>query len=181
MEEPVRPGPWQSFDAWAPDSSAFLYSEAEIDGSGAVASVSLLRYDVVTRSDRVVATPGRGGTWSADGSLIAYVTEATEERPCGEAGAEQACTAVLDVASGEEQYRFAGPPAFEVGEARLPEFLPDGRLLYITPEGNLGLADAVNSTVLHEGGANELGVSPDGRMLLIREVQRLLVVPIPEP
>ena len=183
LEEQVRRSPWQWFDAWAPDSSAFLFSQAETDNSGVIPPFSLLRYDIETRRERVLATPGKDGAWSADGSLIAYVTESTEEQPCGGAEAEHACTAVMDVGSGEEQYRIAGPAAFalEAGEDNLPApvFLPDDRLLYITPEGNLGLAAGKSTSVLFVGVIIDLAIAPEGRSVIVAEPSRLTVVPIP--
>lgn len=187
-------GPWQVFDSWAADSSAFLYDESQVGADGSPAPpYSLHRYDIGTGEDRVLAPSGRGAALSADGSRVAYVTEATAERACG-GDARVACIAVMDVSSGEELYRFAGPIADvltgQTAGVAGPAFLPDGRLLYVTAAGDFAIADGDETGLLLDGtrqpgddtrpfGFIEVRLSPDGSKAVVAEPGRVTLVPIP--
>ncbi|MEX1255948.1 MAG: LuxR C-terminal-related transcriptional regulator [Dehalococcoidia bacterium] len=181
-----RRTPWQRFDAWAPDSSAFLYEENPSDGTSLQPPVSLRLWNVASGQSRLVASIGKDGAWSPDGSLIAYVTGAAAERPCGEHGAETACIAVMDVASGAEQYRVPGPGAahLEGADTNLPPliFLSDDRLLYTTAAGAVRLTNGEERTLLlSPEQITDLVLSPGERFIIVAEPSRLLLVPIPPP
>lgn len=111
------------------------------------------------------------------------MTAPTSGNPCNDEDAENACTAVIEAASGDELYRVPGPAAFalDAGEDNLPTplFLPDGRLLYTTPDGSLGIADRGSTSVLFNGNLIDLIVAPDGSSMIAAEPGRLTLLPIP--
>jgi len=178
-------GPWQQFDSWAADSGTFLYELSGVRSDASpVPPYSLHLYDLSTREDRVLAEVGRHGAFSADGSRVAYVTEATEEQPCGD-DARVACIAVMDLASGEELYRFTGPTSAILEGSNIagfltPTFVPDGRVLYVTAAGDLAIADGERTGLLL-GAQNVVDVlpAPDGSAAVVAEAGQLTLVPIP--
>jgi DNA-binding CsgD family transcriptional regulator len=183
VPERERITPWQWFGSWAADGSAILYDSAESeDGLQYAPPFSLHMYNVSTGEDRVLAE-GKRGAFSADGSQVAYVTGETAERPCG-GDARVACIAVMDLSSGEELYRFAGPPA-EVLEGYPegwypPQFLPDGRVLYVTAAGDLAIADGARTgLLLNADNVIDVLLSPDGTAAVVAEPGRLTLVPVP--
>lgn len=189
-ERATLPVPWQWFDSWAPDSSEFLYHQAANNGggSGFQPPVSLFSYDVTTGESKLITSPATDGAWSKDGTRIAYVTEATADRPCGDSGAATACEAVVDTASGRELYRVTGPGMFALNSGDdnlpLPVFFGDGRLIYAGYQGNeVRIANDGKSQVLAATkGLVDYQISPDERYILISEAGiagRILVVAIP--
>ncbi|MEX2158339.1 MAG: LuxR C-terminal-related transcriptional regulator [Dehalococcoidia bacterium] len=167
--------------AWSPDSSAFLYQQD--NGADQPPPPTLYTYDIASgASYLVVASPGWAGAWSPDGSLIAFLTEATPEASCGDA---PVCIAVVYAASGEDRYRVAGPggdaledPPAESGL----QFLPDDRLICYDRGGSVWLAGEGARTRLYEGDTiRSLSPSSGGDYAVVEEIGRLLLLPIPPP
>lgn len=176
---------FQTFDAWAPDSSAFLYQETlPIETDEGCCEYSqpfrLSEYNVAAGESRLVAAGGKDGAYSQNGSLIAYLTEATDDQPCG--GAPD-CIAVIDAATGEERYRVPGPGADALVDPFVEfglRFLRDGRLIYFDLDGDVWLvADGVRELLLDVDSVLGLDVSPDGRSAVVGELGRVQLVPIP--
>ena len=167
-------GLWQVFDAWSPDSSAFIYEQygGAVDGGPAVPR-SLRLHDISTGSDEEIAKVGIKGTWSPDGKQIAYVAAEFPDSACGGAGDATTCVAVIDTASGDELFR-AGPAAYQFESQNTyimgPLLLSGRRVVYAAPDGSLRLSNGASEMVLATPqNAVALEGSPDSAYIAVAE------------
>ncbi len=184
--EAPRQTPWQWFNAWSPDSAAFLFQEADSDGTTFHPPFSLYVWNIASGERRLLARPGKDGVWSQNGSLLAYLTAPTVDRPCEDIVGSTTCIAVVDIATGEELFRVSGPSGpeylshFNSGYVR-PIFLNDDRLVYVIPRGEIR---AVGSSGIPRTVARgtelirEMHLSPDGKDILVVRQSSLQIVPV---